>query len=77
MNIFITRAFVRVREIIAGNKDLAGRIEKLERSQDRTVSVIEVLAEDIDRLEVEVKQMKTAPRSPKRRIGFHTGSEKA
>lgn len=69
-NIFIARAFVRLREIIASNKDLATRIEKLERGHDRVASVIEILVEDIDRLSGEVKEMKTLPPVRKRRIGF-------
>src|ERR1035437_5288138 len=39
MNIIMMRAFVRLREIVNSNKDIASRIEKLERSQDRTASV--------------------------------------
>jgi hypothetical protein len=74
MNILIVRAFVRLREIIAANKDLATRIEKLERGHHRTASVIEVLVEDIDRLAREVKQMKALPPTPKRRIGFRIGT---
>jgi ORF6N domain len=76
MNIFVARAFVRLREIVASNKEFATRIEKLERGHDRTASVIEVLVEDIDRLAVEVKQMKVLPSVPKRRIGFRTGNDK-
>ena len=37
---------------------------------DRAASVIEVLAEDIDRLAREVKDMKALPPVTKRRIGF-------
>ncbi len=70
MNILIVRAFVRLREIVTANKDLASRIENLERGQDRAASVIEVLVEDIDRLAGEVKLMKLLPPSPKRQIGF-------
>jgi len=70
MNIFVARAFVRLRELIAGNKDLAARIEKLERGHDNAVSVIEVLVEDIDLLAGEVKRMKALPSLPRRRIGF-------
>jgi hypothetical protein len=33
MNILIMRTFVRLREMIAANKNLAARIEKLEASQ--------------------------------------------
>src|SRR5580704_1271788 len=61
MNILIVRAFVRMRELIAANKDLASLIEKLERGHDRTASVIEVLVEDIDRRAGEVKRMKVLP----------------
>jgi hypothetical protein len=71
MNIFITRAFVRLREIIASNKDLAARLEKLERGHHRTASVIEVIVEDIDPLALEVKRMKALPEPKKRRIGFN------
>lgn len=74
VNIMIVRAFVRMRELIASNKDLAARIEKIESKQDRTASVIEILVEDIDRLALEVRHMKTLPEPKKRRIGFHVGS---
>ena len=75
MSIFIARAFVRLREMIATNKDLAARVEKLERGHDRAASVIEVLVEDIDRLAGEVNRMKALPSVPKRRIGFRPGNE--
>jgi hypothetical protein len=75
MNIVIMRAFVRLREIIAGNKDLATRIEKLERGHDRSASVIEILVEDIDRLAHEVKEMKALPPLTKRKIGFRLGDD--
>jgi len=70
MSINIVRAFVRLRQIIENNKDIAARVEKLERGHDRTASVIEVLVEDIDRLAHDVRQMKTLPVSPRRKIGF-------
>ena len=73
MNIDIMRAFVRLRQLIGNNKDIAARVEKLERSQDQTVSVIEILVEDIDRLGGEVKDMKALPPVTKRRIGFRAG----
>jgi hypothetical protein len=57
--------------VIATNKDIANRVEKLERGQERTASVIEVLVEDIDRLGRKVERITTTP-SPytKRRIGY-------
>src|SRR5712672_2973998 len=39
MNIVIMRAFVRLRELVAAHKDIAERLEKLERGQERTASV--------------------------------------
>jgi hypothetical protein len=33
-----------MRELMAANKDIAARVEKLERGHDRTASVIEVYA---------------------------------
>jgi hypothetical protein len=59
----IMRTFVRLREMIAANKDLAARMEKLERGQQRIGSIIEVLVNEIE-------HMKALPQSPKRKIGF-------
>ena len=70
VSIAIIRTFVRMRELIASNKDIAARVEKLERGHDHTASVIEVLVEDIVRLAREVKDMKALPPVTKRRIGF-------
>lgn len=70
MNMAIMRAFVRMRELMTSNKDIAARVEKLERGHERTASVMEVLIEDIDRLAREVKGMKALPPVTKRRIGF-------
>jgi hypothetical protein len=66
MNIQIMRAFIRIREITAHHKDLIERVDQLEVAQQRHVSVIKLLADEID-------QMKNPPASPKRRkIGFRT-----
>ena len=71
MNIAIMRAFVRIRELIAADTDIAARVEKLERGHERTASIIVVLVEDIDQLDRKVERI-TAPPSPytKRRIGY-------
>lgn len=75
VNIMIVRAFVRMRELIASNKDLAARIEKIESKQDRTASVIEILVEDIDRIALEIRHMKALPEPQKRKIGFQVGKQ--
>ena len=65
MNILIIRAFVQIRELLATNKDLAARVEKLEAGQKEHASIIGILAEEID-------ELKLLPEPPKRRIGFKT-----
>jgi hypothetical protein len=70
MNILIMRAFIRMRELVATNKDIAVRMEKLERGHERTASVIEVLVEDIHRLSHEVHRIKSPPPGSKKRIGY-------
>jgi ORF6N domain len=75
MSIGIIRAFVRMRQLIEHNRDIAVRVEKLERSHDRSASVIEILVEDIDRLAHEVNEMKALPPVTKRKIGFHLGDD--
>jgi len=63
MSILIVRAFIRMREILAHHKDLAGRVEKLEFTQKQHGSVLIVLADDIE-------ELKRQPEPHKRRIGF-------
>ena len=70
MNVIIFRAFVRVREIIAANRDLADRIEKLEAGHRQTGSVLNALVDAIDGIVAEVKTIKALPPGSKRKIGF-------
>jgi len=71
----VTPLGIRMRELMATNKDIAARMEKLENRHDRTASVIGVLLEDIDRLAHEVKDMKVLPPATKRKIGFDLGED--
>jgi len=64
MNILIIRAFVKLRELLATNKDLAARLDKVEQAQEQHASVINVLADEIDAL----KQLPPDP--PRNPIGF-------
>ena len=70
MNVLITRTFVRLCEMIAANKDLAARIEKLEAGQKQTSSIIDVLVDEIDGIAREVRTMKTLPTPFRRKIGL-------
>jgi hypothetical protein len=70
MSIQVVNAFVRLRQMTEHHKDIATRMEKLERGHERAASVIEILVEDIDELSREVKHMKALPPPTKRKIGF-------
>ena len=65
VNIAIMRTFVELRRLMDGNRDLARKIESLERKYDEqfaaVFSAIKRLIADDD----------TRKSQPKRRIGFH------
>jgi hypothetical protein len=75
VSLMVVRAFVRMRELIATNKEFAVRIDKLERNHEHTDSIIEILIEDIDNLSKEIDWIKNPPVKPKRRIGYIVGKE--
>jgi phage regulator Rha-like protein len=60
VNIEIMRAFVRLREILATHKELANKLETLERKYDAQFKVV------FDA----IRQMMTSPEPKKRKIGF-------
>ena len=63
MSVFVVRAFVRLRELLATNRRLAAKIYELENRADTHDSVIRDLIEALNEL--------TAPKEPARvRIGF-------
>jgi hypothetical protein len=73
MNIAIIRAFIKMRELLATHKNLAGRIEKLESAQRDHAIGIGLVAKDVQTLGRQVmKELKKlkAPRRSKSRIGF-------
>ena len=64
VNIAIMRAFVKLRQMLAGNKELAGKLAELERKLEGHDQQIHSLFEAI-------RQLMAPPASPRRRIGFH------
>lgn len=64
MNVEIMRTFVRLRDLIGHNRDLAKRLDDLESKCDRQFKVV------FDA----IRELMTPPApSPKRRIGFVSG----
>ena len=64
VNITIMRAFVRLREMLATHKDLAAKIEDLERKYRAHGAVIKKIFQSISEL------MNPKPVPPSRQIGF-------
>jgi hypothetical protein len=60
VNIAIMRAFVRLRRMIASNKELAKRLNELERKYDAQFKVV------FDA----IRELMAPPKAPVRRIGF-------
>ena len=65
VNIAIMRAFVRLRELVSANKELAMRLDQLEAKIEKHDEEICTIFEAIRQL------MEPPPEKPKRRIGFH------
>lgn len=69
VNIEIMRAFVRLREMLASNKDLAKKLDELERKlQTHDQAIVGILAA--------IRELMTPPEPPKKRkIGFVTDDD--
>jgi hypothetical protein len=64
MSVYVVRAFVRLRELLATHKDLARKLDDLEKKYDDQFRVV------FDA----IRQLMTPPQdTKKRRIGFHAG----
>jgi hypothetical protein len=76
VSVFIVRAFVKLREVLATNKALAQRIEQLAATQKDHAALFDLVIYDIQKLDRKftkgIRLLKT-PRSRKTRIGFVPG----
>jgi hypothetical protein len=70
MSVFVVRAFVRLRELLATNRRLAGKIDELENRLDTHDSTIQDLIEAI-------RELMTPEEAPRVRIGFQLPAGKA
>lgn len=65
INIAIMRAFVKLRQILSNNKELAYKLEELEKNVSKH-------DENIRNIFEAIHQLMAPPEKVKRRIGFHT-----
>jgi hypothetical protein len=62
VNIAIMRTFVRLREMLLSNADLARKLDALEKKYDAQFKVV------FDA----IRELMTPPEPPRRQIGFHS-----
>jgi ORF6N domain-containing protein len=63
MSVFVVRAFVRLREMLSANRQIAARIEELDQRLETHDSVIrDIIAA--------IRKLMQSPARPRRRIGF-------
>lgn len=74
VSIYVVRAFVQLRELLAGHKELAKRLDQLEaRMERKLLTHDQAIAGILDA----IRQLMAPPPAPKKRpIGFVTGDEK-
>jgi hypothetical protein len=70
VNIEIMRAFVRLRQLLASHKELARKLEELERH-------LKVHDEHIQTIFSAIRQLMAAPERPPKNIGFHIREKRA
>lgn len=72
MSVYVVRAFVKYRKLLAGDKNLAKKLMELER---RLTERLDIHEKAIFRLFAEIREILNPPppppEPPKRRIGFH------
>ena len=66
VNIEIMRAFVRLREMLASNRDLARRLDEIEERYDEQFKAV------FDA----IRQLMAPPTQPRRRLGFRPRDER-
>jgi hypothetical protein len=69
VSVYVIRAFIRLRDLLATHKELAGKLSQLEQKVASHDTAIQSLVAAIRRL------MGPAPATPQRQIGFHVKPE--
>jgi len=69
MSVEVVRAFVRLRQILASNRQLAARVDALEQKMNQSNAVH---SKNIGSLFDAVRSLMAVPEKPKRQIGFQT-----
>ena len=72
MSVFVVRAFVRMRELLSGSRELAAELKKLEAKLTTRLDVHEAAIVDVLRRIMQLLDPPPAPPVPGKEMGFHT-----
>ncbi len=72
MSVFVVRAFVQMRELLSGSKELAAELKKLEAKLSARLDGHEVAIFEVLRRIMELLDPPPAPRVQEKSMGFHT-----
>jgi hypothetical protein len=72
MSVFVVRAFVQMRELLSGSKELALELKKLETKLTDRLDLHETAIVDVLRRIMELLDPPPAPPVPEKSMGFHT-----
>jgi len=77
MSVFVVRAFVRMRDLLGGTKELARQLADLEKKLTARLDVHESVIVDVLRRVMGILDPPPPlpPEPPRRRIGFHVEPE--
>ena len=71
MSVFVVRAFIQMRELLTGSKELAVELKKLEAKLTIRLDVHEAAIVDVLRRIMELLDPPPAPSLPEKAMGFH------
>jgi len=72
MSVFVVRAFVRMRELLSGSRELAAELKKLEAKLTTRLDLHETAIVDVLRRIMQLLDPPPAPPEPEKSMGFHT-----
>jgi hypothetical protein len=76
MSVFVVRAFVQMRDLLGGTKELARQLADLEKKLTARLDVHESVIVDVLRRVMEILDPPPPPPDPpRRRIGFHAAPD--
>jgi hypothetical protein len=72
MSVFVVRAFVQMRELLSGSRELAAELKKIEAKLTARLDIHETAIVDVLRRIMELMDPPLAPSVPEKSMGFHT-----